>query len=147
MIDITDPEEKHEVFDIGERPQEDPNRKKSKDAGRPYIPRGEQPGVLIGVEKTETGKDSKSPGTPMLVWTFAVSQGYAEGRELKVWTPMTEQLQWKLWQIVDGLQLESEGDGKYCFTDPKHQGSKCALMIIDDPRNRKFAKLERILPV
>lgn len=119
MNDITETET-HEVFSM---PTEE-EAKNSPDAefDRPYIPRGSVPAVLQSIEV----KDSRK-GKPMTVWEFAIATGYAEGRTIK--THIVLEQQYRIHKMVTKLGLQLEDGGGIAFTDPKHQGTKCTLMI------------------
>lgn len=138
-MDITKNEEPgtHEVFDL----QTADELKDSPDAAfdRPYIPRGKIPSTLQSVEVGE----SKN-GNSMITWTFAVVGGYGEGREIKTRTVLSQP--YRVRKIVDAVGLQPEENGKYAFTDPKHQGLRCVLHIVNDKRNLEWAEIKAVLP-
>ena len=145
-MDINEPDEQHEVFDLPTAKDLEGTEEAQRDAdmNRPYIPRGQVPGVLQEIEVTES-----KAGKQMTVWTFAVATGYAKGREIKSYIILEQPF--RLRKMVDAVGLEAEEGGGIAYGNPKHQGSKCLLVIGDnrngqtDSNGNAFAELKNVL--
>lgn len=141
-MDITENQE-HEVFDLpsAEDLADTDEAKQDAEFDRPYIPRGRIPGVLQDIDTTPSKKDK-----PMTTWTFAIADGYAEGRTLK--TYLLIERPYQLRKMVDAVGLEAESNGGIAFTNPKHRGHRCILQIGDskqmDKNGNPFAELKGV---
>ena len=141
-MDITENQE-HEAFELpsAEALAGTDEAKRDAEFDRPYIPRGRVPGVLQDIDTTPSKK-----GKPMTTWTFAIAEGYAEGRTLK--TYLLIERPYQLRKMVDAVGLEAESNGGIAFMDPKHRGRRCILQIGDskqmDQNGSPFAELKGV---
>lgn len=67
---------------------------------------------------TDIVEETSKANNPMWTWDFVIVGGEQDGKELKMWTALTDKALWKLRDVMEGLQIPKDANSEYVF-DPE----------------------------
>lgn len=98
--------------------------------GRPHVPEGDYH-VRITAVKNDTSKE----GNRMYVWTYTGVSGKLKGKQIIDYTAITPKSLWKLWQVLEALNVSAKSDSAVKIKIKSLVGKEMAVTLVDDEYN------------
>lgn len=114
------------------------------DSTQGYIPEGQHPFYVQAITK-ETSK----AGNPMLVWTLTVLDGPQAGTSKKVYTAITPNAMWKVYEMASAVGFPIPENGQFSLGALKAHAQDVIVtgdVIVEDYNGRPSSSVKAVYP-